>query len=186
MKSVVWLWFWHLLINIEQNYGYGTWGLQYEKYDREHPCVLWWELFTKERIPNAKWRRTRGRNVADRWGNMSTIKVGSSVWKTRPGGQRCVLKPLFSFFIFLQLFHFFTLLVAPSSFLLIAPSSWSLLPPRPSFFLVQHCLNHFESVKGHFSSIWTKALPTDQRTNQRTNQRTDGRTRPHIEMRGRI
>ena len=33
-----------------------------------------------------------------------------------------------SFFIFLQLFHFFTLLVAPSSS--------SLLPPRPSFLLV--------------------------------------------------
>ena len=34
----------------------------------------------------------------------------------------------FSFFIFLQLFHFFTFLVAPSSS--------SLLPPRPSFLLV--------------------------------------------------
>ena len=85
------------------------------------------------------------------------------------------------FFIFLQLFHFFTLLIAlsstsilspRSSFLLVPPSSSFLLPPRPSFFLVQHCLNHLESVKGHFSLNLTKAL------------RTDGWTDPHIEMRG--
>ena len=52
----------------------------------------------------------------------------------------------FSFFIFLQL-YFFTPLVAPSSS--------SLLPPCSSF--VQHCLNHLESIKGHFSSSLTKA-----------------------------
>ena len=59
----------------------------------------------------------------------------------------------FSFFIFLQLFHLFTLLVAPSSS--------SLLPPRPSFLLLPlsslHRLNYLESVKDHFSSILTKA-----------------------------
>ena len=44
--------------------------------------------------------------------------------------RRSTMRPqaTFSFFIFLQLFHFFTLLVAPSSS--------SLLPPRPSFLLV--------------------------------------------------
>ena len=51
----------------------------------------------------------------------------------------------FSFSIFLQLLHFFTLLVAPCSssllaprrsLLLVAPSSSSLLPPRCSFLLV--------------------------------------------------
>ena len=61
----------------------------------------------------------------------------------------------FSFFIFLQLFHF----VAPSSssllpprpsFLLVPPSSSPILPPCSSFFLVQYCLNHLESIKGHF------------------------------------
>ena len=50
----------------------------------------------------------------------------------------------FSFFIFLQLCHFFTLLIAPSStlllsprpsFFLVHPSSSSLHPPRPSFLL---------------------------------------------------
>ena len=74
----------------------------------------------------------------------------------------------FSFFIVLQLLHCLTLFVAPSSS--------SVLPPRPSF------VQHSESLrirKGHFSSILTKALPTDERTNGRT----DGRTRPLIEMR---
>ena len=52
------------------------------------------------------------------------------------------------------------------SFPLVAPSSLSFLPPRPSFFLVQHCLNHLQSVKDHFSSILTKALPTDRRTDR--------------------
>ena len=98
--------------------------------------------------------------------------------KTRPSEANDA--SLSDFFI-LHLFH------SPRpSFLPVPPSSSSLLPPRPSFFLVQHCLNHLESENGHFSSIWTKALPTDQWTNGRTNQRTDGRTRPLIEMRGRI
>ena len=85
------------------------------------------------------------------------------------------------FFIFFTTFSFLHsprcsfLLVAPSSlfllppcpsFLLLPPSSSSflpppfsssILPPRPSFFLVQHCLNHLESENGHISSIWTKA-----------------------------
>ena len=62
--------------------------------------------------------------------------------------------------------------------LLVPPSSLPLLPPRPYFLLVQqdqHCINHLESVKVHFSSILTKPLPT--------NQRTDRRTRPLIEIR---
>merc|ERR1712237_238928 len=90
------------------------------------------------------------------------------------GGQRCVLKPLFHFSFLYNFFHFFTLLVAPSSSsLLLAPSSSLLLPPRPSFFLVQYYLNHLESIKGHFSSILTKALPTDGPTDGRTDGRTD-------------
>ena len=72
------------------------------------------------------------------------------------------------------LFHFITLLVPPSSpSLLPPPASSSLLPPRPSFFLIQHCLNHLESEIGHFSSILTKALPTDRRTNQPTDKASD-------------
>ena len=39
---------------------------------------------------------------------------------------------------------------APSSQPLHPPSSPSLLSPRPSFFLIQHYLNHLESLKVHF------------------------------------
>ena len=70
----------------------------------------------------------------------------------------------FLFFIFSQLFHFFTLLVALSYS--------SHLPTLPSFFLVQHLLNLLESVKGLFSSILTKALRSD-RTDRPTDQRTE-------------
>ena len=85
----------------------------------------------------------------------------------KQGPARPMMRPLanFSFFIFQQLSHFFTLLVPPSS--------------RPSFFLVQQCLNHLESEKIHFSAILTKALPTDGPTDGRT----DKRTRPLKEMR---
>ena len=86
----------------------------------------------------------------------------------------------FFFFNFFTTFSFFH---SPRrSFLLVPPSSSSLLPPCSSFFLVQHCLNRLESIKGRFSSISTKALRTDGPTNQRTN----GRTMPLIEMRRRI
>ena len=82
-----------------------------------------------------------------------------------------------------NLFHFFTLLVAlHSSSLLPSRPSFLLVPPYPFSFLVQHCLNHLEPVNGHFSLIWTKALPTDRPTDGPM----DGRTRPLIEMRGRI
>ena len=79
----------------------------------------------------------------------------------------------FSFFIFLQLFHFFTLLIAPSStsllsprpsFLLVHPSSSSLLPPHPSFLF----------VPPSSSSL----LPPHP-----SKRRTDRRIRPLIEMR---
>ena len=105
-----------------------------------------------------------------------------SLPRKKPQRSTMRLQATFSFFIFLQLFHFFTLLVAPSSssllpprpsFLLVPLSSLSLFPPCPSFFLVQNCQKHLEFVKGHFSSILTKALPTNQRTNQPTNRRTD-------------
>ena len=71
------------------------------------------------------------------------------------------------------IFHFFSL---SSSLFPPHPSSLSLPRPAPSKSF------KLKSVKGHFSSILTKALPTDGRTNQPT----DGRTRPLIEMRGRI
>ena len=92
----------------------------------------------------------------------------------------------FSFFHFFKhFFYFYTLPVTPSSPSLhppVPPSSPFFLPPRPSFllvppcssfFLVRHCLNHLESIKGHFSSIFTKALRTNQRTNGPTDRRTD-------------
>ena len=112
------------------------------------------------------------------------IYIRSAV-KTRPRGQRCVLKPLFHFSFFYNFFIFSlssSLLPPRRSFLLVPLSFLSLFPPCPSFFLFQNCLNHLEFVKGHFSSILTKAL----RTNGPTNGPTDGRTRPLIEMRGRI
>ncbi len=106
--------------------------------------------------------------------NSRFLKI--QIKKTRPGEANdasfsnffCIFKATFSYF------HSHC-----PSFLLVPPSSSSLLPPRSSIFLVQHCLNHSESVKVHFSLILTKALPTDRRTNQPTNQRT----RPLIEMR---
>ena len=98
----------------------------------------------------------------------------------------------FSFFIFLQLFHFFTLLIAPSStsflppcpsFLLVPPSSSSLLPHRPSFlldplsssslFLLRSALSKsFENPKHPFFTKFDESA-TDGPTNQPTNQRTD-------------
>ena len=104
----------------------------------------------------------------------------STLVSTRPGGQRCVLKPLFHFSFFLQLFHFFTLFIAPSSTsllpprpssLLVPPSSSSLLPPRPSFFLVQHC-ESFRIRKWPFFIDLDESI-TDRRTNGPTNGRTD-------------
>ena len=74
----------------------------------------------------------------------------------------------------LTTFSFFSLsssLLPPRlSFLLVSPSSSSLLPPGPSFFLIQHCPNHLASVKVHFSSILTKALPTNGPTNRPTDK----------------
>ena len=91
-----------------------------------------------------------------------------------------------SFLISFNNFHFLALLIPPSSpslhtprpsslpvppsslsllprlsFLLVPASSSSLLPLRPSFFIVQHCLNLLESVKVHFSMTLTKALRTN-------------------------
>ena len=89
----------------------------------------------------------------------------------------------FIFQFFLQHFHFFTLL--------IAPSSSSLLPPRPSFLLLPpsssslflFCLagsKSFRIRKKHVSLILIK------KRYQRTDGTTDGPTRPLIEIRGRI
>ena len=95
----------------------------------------------------------------------------------------------FSFFIFLQLFLFFH---SPRrSFLVVSPSSSLLLPPRCSFLLVAPSSPFLflprpavsKSVRGHFSSILTKALWTDGPTDRRTDQPTNRRTRPFIEMR---
>ncbi len=82
----------------------------------------------------------------------------------------------FIFFIFLQLFHFFTLLVAPSSsplfpprpsFLLVPPSSLFLFLPRPT--LPQSLRIH----KRPFFIDFDESV-TDGRTDQRTDGRTDG------------
>ena len=111
---------------------------------------------------------------------------------TRPSEANDASLSDFFIFYFLKNFFIFSLsssLLPPRpSFLLVPPSSSSLLPlcpsfllvppSRTSFLLIQHCLNHLESVKVHFSSILTKVLPTDQRTDQRT----DRQTSPLIEM----
>ena len=122
--------------------------------------------------------------------------------ETRPGGQRCVLKPLFhfSFFYNFFIFHFFTTFSffhSPRrSFLLVAPSSSSLLPPRPSFLLVPpSSLFLFlprpalsQSLRIHKRPFFIEfdESVTDRPTDGPTNRRTNGRTRPLIEMRGRI
>ena len=91
------------------------------------------------------------------------------VWKCIHGlnknkaqrGQWCVLWRLFHFSIFFNNFFFFSLSSSllhprPSFLLLVLPSSSSLLPPcpifllDPLFFIIQHCLNHLESVKVNF------------------------------------
>ena len=83
----------------------------------------------------------------------------------------------FSFFIFLQLFHFFTLLVAPSSS--------SLLPPRPSFLLVPpSSLFLFLPRPALSQSLRIHKRPffiefDESVTDQPTDQRTDGRTNPY-------
>ena len=111
--------------------------------------------------------------------------------KTRPGGQRCVLKPLFHFSFFLQLFHFFALIVALlSSSLLPAhsscPSFLLVPPPSSSLFLTRPAPSESFRIRKRPFFIDFDESVTDQPTNGRTNQRTDGRTRPLIEMRGRI
>ena len=80
----------------------------------------------------------------------------------------------FLFHFFLQLFHFFTLLVAPSSS--------SLLPPRPSFLLVPpSSLFLFlprpalsQSLRIHKRPFFIKF--DESVTNGRTDRRTDGPT----------
>ena len=59
--------------------------------------------------------------------------------------------------------------------------------PRPSFlsslfFLVQHCPNHLESVKVHFSAILTKALRTDQRKVGPTDKASYRDARAHLKI----
>ena len=72
------------------------------------------------------------------------------------------------FFIFHFFNNFFIFSLSSSflpprpTFLLVPPSPSFLLPPHSSFLLVQHSLNHLESVKVHLLLILTKALPTDQ------------------------
>ena len=80
--------------------------------------------------------------------------------------QRSTMRPqaTFSFFIFLQLFHFFSLLVAPSSSLLLPPcppSSSSLFLPRPAL---------SKSLRIHRRPFFIKfdKSVTDQTTNQPT------------------
>ena len=117
------------------------------------------------------------------------------------GGLRCVLKPLFHFsFFFLQLFHFFTLLIAPStsllpqrpSFLLVHPSSSSLLPPRPSFLLVPPTSSSLFLPRPALSeSFRIRKWPffidldesvTDGRTNGRADKASYRDARRHLKM----
>ena len=105
--------------------------------------------------------------------DMFKDKITMTINKTR----RSTMRPqaTFSFFIFLQLFHFFTLLVAPSSS--------SLLPPRPSFLLVPlsslslflprpELSESFRIRKRPFFTEFDESV-TDQPTNGPTDQRTD-------------
>ena len=101
------------------------------------------------------------------------------------GGQRCVLKPLFHFSFFYNfciVSLFLSLLPPRRSFLLLPPSSSYLLLLRPSFFLVQHWLNHLESAKGHFPSILTNQ-PTNGPTNRRTGKASYRDKRTHLKKR---
>ena len=92
------------------------------------------------------------------------------------GPARPMMRPLatFSFVIFQLLFHFFTLLVPPSSrpsFLLVLPSSPS-LPPRPSFFPRPALSNSSRSSKSRFFIDFDESI-TDGPTNRPTNRPTD-------------
>ena len=97
----------------------------------------------------------------------------------RSGGQGCVLKPLFHFSFFLQLFHFFALIVALlSSSLLPAHSScpsFLLVPPRPSssLFLTRPAPSESFRIRKRPFFIDFDESVTDQPTNGRTNGRTD-------------
>ena len=64
---------------------------------------------------------------------VSTLHFLDPIVTNRNKTRRSTMRPqaTFSFFIFLQVFHFFTLLI-----ILPVPPSSSLLPPRPSFLLV--------------------------------------------------
>ena len=89
------------------------------------------------------------------WQIIVSIKQ-EKIEDTRPRGSTMRPRATFPFLFFYNCF----ILHSPSSsslLFLAPPSSRPLLPSRSSFFLVQHCLNHFGSIKGHFSSILTKA-----------------------------
>ena len=104
---------------------------------------------------------------------LSWIMVWTRIWYLTAGK---IIRPSeandasFSNFFILHFSLSSSLLPPCPSFLPFPPSSLSLLPPShsllfvPLFFLVQHCLNHLESVKIHFSSILKKALRTNQPT----------------------
>ena len=118
--------------------------------------------------------------------NMSRMCCKVKHNKTQRSTMR--LQATFSFFIILQLFHFFTLLVAPSprrsfsssllpprcSFLLVPASSLSLLPPRPSFFLPRPALS--QSLRIHKRPFFIKfdESVTNRGRDGRTNAPTDG------------
>ncbi len=100
----------------------------------------------------------------------------------------------FSFFIFLQLFHFSTLLIAPSSTSQL--SSSSILPPRPSFLLVppsstslflpRPALSKSFSIRKRPVFIDLDESVTDGPTDRPTNGRTDKASyrdaRTHLKM----
>ena len=128
----------------------------------EDASLTSWSYFTTTITPLQIFRFRRKQIFAmSHLGVFDCRSFSFTVNKTR----RSTMRPqaTFSFFIFLQLFRFFTLLIAPSSssllsphyscfvvapsspcsLLLIAPSSpW--LPPLCAF--QRHCLCHSESV----------------------------------------
>ena len=103
--------------------------------------------------------------------------------KTRPGGQRCVLKPLFNFSFFLCHIHFFydififslssSLLPPRYSLPLVAPSSSSLFLPRPALSTA------FRFRKRPFFIDFDESV-TDGRTDGRTEKASYRDARTHL------
>ncbi len=84
-----------------------------------------------------------------------------NLFGTRP--RWTTMRPWATFSFFQSPLRSFLLVALTSSSLIPPHPSFLLVPPHLSFFLVQHCLNHLESTKVHFSSILIKAFLTNGR-----------------------